>query len=103
VQNVAAATEEERVVVESMREVNREIGGRPLFGDGRLSAVFAGESADFTKVYQWGVKHGRGSVEVREEMKRRLEDIKSVGERAHLSLSGRGRFVSRTYNMQFVR
>jgi len=47
-------------------------------------------------VYERCVRHGNGTEEGREEMRKRLEGVSMVGERGqrvHMSLSGQGRFV----------
>jgi len=58
--------------------------------------MFANESTDFWKVYEWGMKHGNGTPEAREALRKRLEDMGDIDERGqteHLSLSSMRRFV----------
>lgn len=37
--------------------------------------IFANESVDLKKIYQWGMKRGNGTPEARENLKWRLEDM----------------------------
>jgi len=104
--------EEEKVMFECTREVNRRVkeGGRVL-GDGRLSVLFCDESVDFGKILSRAEEQGIGSEEAREELRVRLRDMSQVderGQREHLGMSSRSRFVradgtARTHNAQFVR
>lgn len=106
-----AVEEEERCMPESTRSINERVKeGGELLGEGRLSVVFCDESVDLRKVLDCGVKHGSGSEEAREASRVRLEDMSEIdekGQRAHLSLSSRSRFVpargaARTNNVQMV-
>ncbi|KUJ07039.1 alpha/beta-hydrolase, partial [Mollisia scopiformis] len=102
---------EEAGMKESTDKVNKKVKGKQLLGDGRLSVIFANESVDLSKVYEWGIKNGSGTPEAREALRKRLEDMAEVdeqGQRAHLSLSSQSRFVyaegeARTHNLQIVK
>lgn len=109
--NAETAALEEKSQAESSMSVNERVGGeRQLLGNGRLSVVFADNSADFRKIYEWGVDHRNGLDEDREAMRRSLEDMAMIeerGQRAHLALSSQGRFVcatgaGMTHNIQMV-
>jgi pimeloyl-ACP methyl ester carboxylesterase len=103
---------EEKVMEESTKEINESIreGGQVL-GNGRLSVVFCDESVDFGKILRFAVERRNGSEEARETLRIRLEDMSEIderGQRAHLGMSSRGRFVraegvARTHNVQFVK
>jgi pimeloyl-ACP methyl ester carboxylesterase len=79
-------------------------------GNGRLSVIFANESTDFRKIYEFAVAHGYGTEDARRRLAECLEDMEQVderGQRVHLSLSSRSRFVyaegkARTHNLQYV-
>ena len=43
--------------------------------------MFANESIDFQKVNEWGVMHGNGTPEVREALRKRLEDMGEIYEK----------------------
>lgn len=74
-----------------------------------MSVIFANESVDFQKIYDWSVAQGNGTAAAREAMATRLEDMAEVeerGQRAHLSLSSASRFAyavgdARTHNMSY--
>ena len=109
--NGPTAQLEEACIFESTAKVNEFIGeGDQVLGDKALSVVFANESHDFRKVYEFGVKHGYGTKEAQDLLGQRLEEMEMVdeeGQRAHLSMSSRSRFVyaegnARTHNLQFV-
>jgi pimeloyl-ACP methyl ester carboxylesterase len=101
---------EEKCLKESTDNVNETVRGKQVLGDRRLSVIFGNESVDFTKVYEWGVKHGNGTPEARETLRKRLEDMGDVdekGQRQHLSLLSDSRFmyaegIARTHNIQVV-
>jgi len=111
VANEPTADEELKVMKESMDSLNAEIGEKQLLGDGRLSIMFNNEAIDFRKIYEWGVEHGNGTEEAREELRKYLETMSEEdekGQRAHLTLSSQGKFVysegiARTHNIQFVK
>jgi hypothetical protein len=73
--------------------------------------VFCDESVDFEKVYEHGVANGNGSPEAREALRTKLEDMSEIdekGQRAHLKMSSRSRFVqtegnARTHNVHLVK
>jgi pimeloyl-ACP methyl ester carboxylesterase len=71
---------EEAEMPESTNSVNEQISGK-LLGDGRLSVIFANESVDFRKVYEWGVKHGNGTEAAREALRKRLENMGEIDEK----------------------
>jgi hypothetical protein len=48
--------------------------------------MFANESIDFQKVYEWGVMHGNGTPEVRDALRKRLEDMGDIYERVRGSI-----------------
>jgi hypothetical protein len=101
---------EEKCLKESTERVNEKVRGKQVLGDGRLSVIFGNESVDFTKVYEWGVKHGNWTPEAREALRKRLEDMGDIdekGQRENLSLSSESRFIyaegiARTHNIQAV-
>ncbi|PYI02712.1 alpha/beta-hydrolase [Aspergillus sclerotiicarbonarius CBS 121057] len=102
---------EEPLVGESMARVNAEMPvDFPALGDGRLSVIFGNRSADFRKILEFGAAHGHGTVEARESLAARLEDMEQVdeeGQRAHLGLSSQSRFVlaqgkAQTHNVHYV-
>ncbi|KAE9371776.1 alpha/beta-hydrolase, partial [Stipitochalara longipes BDJ] len=92
-----AVAEEEKVMFECTREINEWVKeGGELLGDGRLSVVFCDESVDFAKVLRRAEERGIGSEEAREELRVRLEDMSAIdeqGQREHLILSSKSRFV----------
>lgn len=108
-ENGPTAAIEERFQEESTNTINERINGQQLLGNGRLSVIFANESIDFRKIYEWGVKMRNGTAATRNAMAKRLEDMAEVdemGQRAHLSLSSASKFVrvvgnERTHNMQY--
>ncbi|RAH69768.1 alpha/beta fold hydrolase [Aspergillus aculeatinus CBS 121060] len=111
VRNRATAEAELALIAASTKELNEAIPeGVQALGNGRLSVIFANESVDFGKVYAYGVEHGHGSEEARRRLAERLavmEEMDERGQRAHLSLSSRSRFVyatgkARTHNLQLV-
>lgn len=108
--NGPTAQLEESCIFESTAKVNEFIKGDQVLGDKPLSVIFANESHDFRKVYEFGAKHGHGTKEAQDRLRQRLEDMEKVdeeGQRAHLSMSSRSRFVyatgnARTHNLQYV-
>jgi hypothetical protein len=90
--------------------LTENVRGKQLLADGRLSVIFGNESVDMQKVYDWGVKHGNGTEEAREALRKRLEDMGEIdeeGQREHLRLSSQSRFiyasgVARTHNVHYV-
>ncbi|OOF90605.1 hypothetical protein ASPCADRAFT_135061 [Aspergillus carbonarius ITEM 5010] len=88
---------EEGLVRESMQQLNWDmLVGESALGEGRLSVVFGNRSEDFRKVLEFGVRNGVGSWEARVGLEKRLESMERVdeeGQRAHLRLSTRSRFV----------
>jgi pimeloyl-ACP methyl ester carboxylesterase len=78
---------EEAEMPESTNSVNQRISGKQLLGDGRLSVIFANESVDFRKVYEWGVKHGNGTEAAREALRKRLEYMGEIDEKRAESAS----------------
>jgi len=109
-ENQPAAAIEESYMEDSTRAVNQAVNGKQLLGAGPLSIIFANESVDFQKVYDYSVKNGTGTSSAREAMRKRLEDMEEIdetGQRAHLGLSSQRRFVyaegiARTHNVHFV-
>lgn len=83
---------------------------REPLGNAPLSVICCGEVEDMRKVYAYGLEHGHGSVEAREAMRKRLEDMEELDEagmREHLKLSRNARFVmvegrQRTHNVHVV-
>ncbi|PYH92572.1 alpha/beta-hydrolase [Aspergillus ellipticus CBS 707.79] len=60
-------------ILESTELVNRELPeGAQVMGDNRLSVIFANESIDFGKIYDYAVKHGTGTEEARERLRSRF-------------------------------
>jgi pimeloyl-ACP methyl ester carboxylesterase len=107
-----AVAEEEKEMSESTRPINERIGQEgTVLGDGRLAVVFCDESVDFGTVYEHGIVNGNGSPEAREALRTRLEDMSEIdekGQRAHLKMSSRSRFVktegsARTHNVHLVK
>ncbi|CZR63298.1 uncharacterized protein PAC_13195 [Phialocephala subalpina] len=101
---------EEASMKASTDKVNEKVAGKQAFGDGRLSVIFANESVEMRKGYDWGVEHGNSTAEAREALRKRLEDMAEVdekGQRAHLSMSSHSKFVyaegdARTQSVQVV-
>lgn len=111
VKNSAMAGIEERFMEESTARVNDAMSvDFQALGDGLLSVIFANESVDFRKIYDFAVVHGLGTDEARNALAERLEDmgqIDEAGQRAHLGLSSQSRFVyaegkATTHNLQYV-
>ncbi|KAJ5950105.1 hypothetical protein N7454_001689 [Penicillium verhagenii] len=109
--NMATAQVEEGFIASSTEAVNTAIPlGYQALGQKPLSVIFANESVDFGKIYDFSVTHGYGSITEQEEMRERLTDMEQVdeqGQRAHLGMSSRSRFVyaqdkGRTHNVQIV-
>ncbi|RAL02589.1 alpha/beta fold hydrolase [Aspergillus ibericus CBS 121593] len=102
---------EEPLVLESMARVNTEMPvDFQALGDGRLSVIFGNRSADFGKILEFGIAHGCGTPEARDNLAARLEDMEQVdenGQRAHLGLSSQSRFIraqgkAQTHNVHYV-
>lgn len=109
--NSSVASLEGRLMDESTSRVNRAMPvNYQALGACRLSVIFANESLDFRKLYDFAVAHGYGSKETRDALAERLQDMEQVdeaGQRAHLALSSQSRFVyaegkARTHNLQYV-
>jgi pimeloyl-ACP methyl ester carboxylesterase len=110
--NEDTVAQEEKEMFESTRLINEKMEkGRQVLGDGRLSVVFCDESVDFGKILSFAEEKGFGSEEARQALRTRLVDMSEIdekGQRAHLRMSNRSRFVTaegvaRTHNVQFVR
>jgi hypothetical protein len=71
-----------RRMTESTRAVNAKVKRRQSLSHRRLSVIFANESEGFRKVYEWGLRNKNGTEEVREAMRKRLEDMSVVDEGA---------------------
>lgn len=105
-----AAKEAEAVLNGGAQALKDRLHGKQLLGEKRLSVIFCDESHDFRKCYEYGVRHGHGTDEAREALRKHLEDMSDVDEarmREHLVLSSNARFVKaegkqRTHNVQVV-
>lgn len=109
--NLPTAKIEESYIARSEDEVNEALPEDcQALGDARLSVVFASESVDFTKVYNYGVEHGFGTEEARQRLAvwlKTMEQVEEPVQRANLGLSRHSRFVhaegkARTHNLQYV-
>lgn len=98
--------------MERATQLHDRIRGKQLLGDGRLSIIFGNEPIGFSMIYDYSMLYGTGLGEVREALRKRLEDMEEAderGQRARLELSSQGRFVfvnaiwkTRTHNMHFT-
>ncbi|OJJ45046.1 hypothetical protein ASPZODRAFT_134473 [Penicilliopsis zonata CBS 506.65] len=109
--NAPTANAEDQLSEAGRREVNEALPiGMQALEDSPLSVIFGNESVDFRKIYDFSVAHGTGTEEARQRLAVRLEDMEQLdeqGQRDHLSLSSRSRFVyaegkARTHNIQLV-
>lgn len=110
--NTPTATIEEQYIELSTQRVNKFLSKPfPIMGNIPLSVIFAGESADFRKVYNYGVKHGLGRERAQRDLAGWLEEMECVEEsdqKILLTLSGNGRFncamgEAKTHNLQYVK
>lgn len=65
-------------------------------GDVPLSVIFAGDSTDFRKVYNHGVKHGHGTEKAKQHLAawlRNMEQTEEFDQMVNLLLSRNSRFV----------
>lgn len=109
--NAPTALIEEQYVEQCSEDVNNALPkDHSVLGDSPLSVIFAGESTDFAKVYNRGVKHGYGTDKAKQHLAawlRNMEQTEESDQRVNLLLSGNSRFVyaegkAKTHNLQYV-
>lgn len=104
------AEKELELMVPDNQRLKKLLHGKKLLGNRRLSVIFCDESNDFQRVYDYGVKHGHGTLEEQEIVRMHLENMSvedEAAQREQLALSSNARFVKTdgkraTHNVHLV-
>ncbi|TKA25859.1 hypothetical protein B0A50_05614 [Salinomyces thailandicus] len=104
------AEQELNLMAPANDHLNASLQGWQALGNHRLCVLFCYETRDFQKVYEHGMRHGHGTVEEREVVRKHLETMSiedEAAQRTPLALSSHARFVKAegeraTHNVHFV-